>query len=170
MNKYNIEILIDCIKNSESFNMIRISNDDARVELAFKNPSCILGHCYLLMAKADPFFDCIPPIIRGIEVRRIFGLSFDQFKNICYPKYEYANYRSQRGRSSYITKDHAIRMLEHFLKTGKVNWKKTRNPKFGIKNWANKCIQSIPYKNRKQKFDMQKWMDQLQSEELNNEL
>ena len=149
MNKDNIRTLINVLKQSNTFDMSDYRHDCG-------SPACIAGHVQSIEAKK---------LVLHYEklVQNFLGVSKEQTHLIVNPIFKYANYSAPKNPSDkgYITKGHAIRMLERLLETGKVDWKGTKEKpskskdreKFDIKEWLKQIKPGVESRtSRKQSF------------------
>lgn len=130
MNKDAIRELTDFMKKCRyEFDMYTSAN---RIDMKNRcgTAGCIAGHAALLWPKMrnnvliqDSYitlFTC-----RYGKLEKLFDMPKDKFYRLIAP------IRSKDGVScmyDYISKDWAIRTLEHLLNTGEVNWQATKSP------------------------------------------
>ena len=153
MNKENLKKLVELIKSSKTFTM----RDFSKRAHDCESPACIMGHASSLMGNNE---------IRCHSVEKIggfLGLTVSQASEVYAPYYYYADCESRIWNKGYISKAHAIRMLEKLIETGEVDWKGTRG---SLKSWVAKKIFAKKTESRKeQKFDMKAWLEQIKPEE-----
>ena len=131
MNKENIQKLIDCLEESNTFNMSVGRNKCG-------TPGCIVGHWLYLKSKKE---------YRMEEFAKYMGIEISKAEKIFRPENEHKSWRIGKEKSykkRFVSKYDAIRMLKHLKDTGKVVW----NPKKwkqenDISKIANKIIKDV---------------------------
>ena len=125
MNKDNIRTLISVLKKSQTFDMRDYNHDCG-------SPACISGHVVSILSlqlHGNKIYGLVPYYTL---VQDFLGVSEEQAYLIINPTFKYADYsvsyhpHDDVPYEGYITKDHAIRMLERLLETGKVDWKESK--------------------------------------------
>jgi hypothetical protein len=88
--------------------------------------ACIGGWADLLMHhKSEPDADFDSPVPVS-EISWWLGLTPNQKEELFYPLTD--NYRYTCGfpdQGAFITRDHAVRVIDHLIKTGEVDWELT---------------------------------------------
>ena len=122
MNKENIQRLIDCLNQSETFIMSSVKN-------VCGTPGCIIGHWMAMEDKKMEFN--VKESFK--EFSEYLDISVNEAIKICVPDNQHKEWRItsddvkrwKRLEKRFISKSDAVRMLEHLQATGEVEW----NPK-----------------------------------------
>ena len=125
MNKENLKELIKTIKKTKSFSMHAQNWSDfrrvggysdskylkGREKFSCGTPACIFGHIKSL---------------GGESIKDWLGLSQTESDKLYAPCSIHANYLAKPYGKGYIGKQRALRVLNHLLETGEVEWKESR--------------------------------------------
>ena len=120
MNRVLMKEVIEDVRNSETFNMRFVFDNNGC-------PSCIVGHVLtrFSMSSGVPYDD------RGVRDSTMMAVAADllqldigQRDLLFAPGLSHESYRiwSRPGEGGHITKEHAVRCMEHLLETGEVDW------------------------------------------------
>ena len=155
MNKENMKRLVESIRSSTTFTMREFMIG----EHPCGSPACIAGHASSLM-EGHLLFNSLE------DIREFLGLSREEMGKIYLPSFSYADFRSRIWNKGFISKAHAINMLEKFIETGEVDWEGTR---ISFKSRVYTAVGNFFVKKKevqkKQEFDMKSWLEQIKPEE-----
>ena len=122
MNTENLKLLRDSIEKSMSFDMSEWPIFFDEYDAKFNNghycgsAACIGGHAEALMIDSGLFLDS-----KFYSVSKWVDLTYIQHKALFFPTKITHGFNLDE-----ITQDHAVRCLDHLIKTGEVDWRVTK--------------------------------------------
>ena len=121
MNIENLKLLRDAVAKSMAFDMEEWPLLDES-DVAFDKghycgtPACIGGHAEALIIDSGIYLES-----RFHTVSKWVDLTYIQYKALFFPTKNIHGFHLDE-----ITKEHAVRCLDHLIKTGEVDWRVTK--------------------------------------------